>query len=110
MKKSLFALAALLLSATAPVRAADAPVLNAEFKDFLQMPDGMYIGEAAGVAVNSKGHVYVFSRGNTGGPVYGSIAAQLLEFDANGKFVREIGHNVYGFGFPPTLRAAKHHN
>ena len=110
MKKTLLALAALLLCAAAPVRAADAPVLNAEFKDFLQMPDGMYIGEAAGVAVNSKGHVFVFSRGNTQGPVYGSIAAQLLEFDANGKYVREIGHNLYGFGFAHTVRVDKDDN
>jgi hypothetical protein len=110
MKKSLLALAALLLAATAPVRAADAPVLNADFKDFVNMPDGMYIGEAAGVAVNSKGHVFVFSRGNTSGPVYGSIASQLLEFDASGKYLREIGHNLYGFGFAHTVRVDKDDN
>ncbi|HWY61031.1 MAG TPA: peptidyl-alpha-hydroxyglycine alpha-amidating lyase family protein [Rhizomicrobium sp.] len=110
MKKSLFALAALLLAAAAPVRAADAPVLNADFKDFVQMPKGLYIGEAAGVAVNSKGHVYVFSRGNTTGPVYGSIASQLLEFDASGKYIGEIGHNLYGFGFAHTVRVDKDDN
>jgi len=30
--------------------------------------------------VNSKGHIFVFTRGNTIGPAYGAAAAQLLEF------------------------------
>jgi hypothetical protein len=33
--------------------------------------------------------VFVFSRGGTSGPAY-CAAAQLLEFDADGKFVGEI--------------------
>src|SRR5579864_5000662 len=61
--------------------------------NFLKLPPDLYLGEVAGVAVNSKGHVFVFSRGNTTGPAYGASAAQLLEFSADGKFVREIGHN-----------------
>ncbi len=64
----------------------------------------MSLGEAAGVAVNSRGHVYVFSRGNSRGPAYGAAAAQLLEFDANGRFVREIGRNLYGWSFAHTVR------
>jgi len=44
--------------------------------------------------VNSKRHIFVFSQGNTTGPAYGASAAQLLEFDADGKFLREIGHNL----------------
>ena len=34
----------------------------------LKLPPNMYFGEVSGVAVNSKGHVFVFSRGNTTGP------------------------------------------
>jgi hypothetical protein len=67
--------------------------------DFLKLPVDVYLGEAAGVAVNSKGHVFVFSRGNTGGPAYAARAAQLLEFAQDGKFVREIGHNLYAWSF-----------
>jgi sugar lactone lactonase YvrE len=111
MKKTLVALAALMLSAAAPVYATtDVPRLNTTITQFGNLPTGMYIGEAAGVAVNSKGHVFIFSRGNTSGPVYGSIAAQLLEFDATGKYIREIGHNSYGFGFAHTVRVDKHDN
>src|SRR5580704_10099823 len=67
--------------------------------DFLKLPKDMYFGEVAGVAVNSKGHVFAFSRGGTTGPAYGAAAAQLLEFGADGKFIREIGHNLYAWSF-----------
>jgi hypothetical protein len=65
--------------------------------DFLKLPPDLYLGEVAGVAVNSKGHVFVFSRGNTSGPAYAASAAQLLEFGPDGKYVREIGHNLYAW-------------
>ena len=39
--------------------------------DFLKLPPDMYLGEVSGVAVNSKGHVFVFTRGNTNGPAMG---------------------------------------
>src|SRR5581483_10632354 len=42
--------------------------------DFFQLPPDLYFGEAAGVAVNSRGHIFVFSRGNTSGPAYGAAA------------------------------------
>jgi len=72
--------------------------------DYLQLPSDLYFGEVAGVAVNSKGHVFVFSRGNSTGPAYGASAAQLLEFDANGKFVREIGHNLYAWSYAHSVK------
>jgi streptogramin lyase len=72
--------------------------------DPLKLPDDMHFGEVTGVAVNSKGHVFAFSRGNTTGPAYAAAAAQLLEFDAQGKFVREIGKNLYAWSFAHTVR------
>src|ERR1019366_10033012 len=30
--------------------------------DFLSLPSGTYLGEVAGVATNSKGHVFVYTR------------------------------------------------
>jgi len=71
---------------------------------FPRLPDGVYFGEVAGVAVNSKGHVFVFSRGNTTGPAYGAAAAQLFEFDSNGLFIREIGHNLYAWSYAHTVK------
>ena len=78
--------------------------------DFLQLPTDLYLGEVAGVAVNSKGHILVFSRGNTTGPAYGASAAQLLEFDASGKFIREIGHNLYAWSYAHTVKVDPHDN
>src|ERR1700683_422980 len=78
--------------------------------DFLKMPNDVYFGEVSGVAVNSKGHVFVFSRGNTTGLAYGAAAAQLLVFGADGKFIREIGHNLYAWSFAHTVKVDKQDN
>jgi DNA-binding beta-propeller fold protein YncE len=76
----------------------------------LRLPLDMNFGEATGVAVNSKGHVFVFSRGNTTGPAYAAAAAQLLEFSPSGKFIREIGKNLYAWSFAHTVRIDKDDN
>jgi DNA-binding beta-propeller fold protein YncE len=72
--------------------------------DFLKLPADLYFGEVSGVAVNSKGHIFVFSRGNTTGPAYGAAAAQLLEFGPDGRFIREIGHNLYAWSYAHTVK------
>ena len=70
----------------------------------------MYLGEVAGVAVNSQNHVFVLSRGNSTGPAYGASAAQLLEFAADGKFLREIGRNLYAWSFAHSVKIDKDDN
>jgi DNA-binding beta-propeller fold protein YncE len=72
--------------------------------DFLKLPDDLHLGEPSGVAVNSKGNIFVFNRGNTTGPAYGATAAQVLEFDKNGKFLREIGKGLYAWSYAHTVR------
>jgi DNA-binding beta-propeller fold protein YncE len=78
--------------------------------DFLKLPPELYLGEAAGVAVNSKGHIFVFSRGNSTGAAYGASAAQLLEFGPDGRYLREIGHNLYAWSFAHAVRVDKDDN
>lgn len=78
--------------------------------NFLKLPPNLYLGEVAGVAVNSKGHVFVFSRGSTTGPAFGAAAAQLLEFDTDGNYIREIGHNLYAWSFAHAVRIDKDDN
>src|SRR5258708_23738958 len=80
------------------------------FPDFLRLPADLYLGEAVGVAVNSKGHIFVFSRGSTTGPAYGAAAAQLLEFAPDGNFLREIGHNLYAWSFAHSARIERDDN
>jgi streptogramin lyase len=103
----------LFLAVTASVFAQDTRVREIPFTsvpDFLKLPADLYLGEVAGVAVNSKGHVFVFSRGSTSGPAYGAAAAQLLEFAADGKFVREIGHNLYAWSFAHSVKVDREDN
>src|SRR6201985_2717180 len=71
---------------------------------FLKLPADLYFGEVAGVAVNSKGHVFVFSRSGTTGPAYGGKAGALLEFDRNGTCLREIGKNLYAWSYAHAVR------
>src|SRR5437868_11504883 len=78
--------------------------------EFLKLPSDMYLGEVAGVAVNSKGHIFVFWRGNTGGPAYAAGASQLLEFSPDGKFLREIGHRLYAWSYAHTVKIDKDDN
>jgi len=79
--------------------------------DFLKLPPGLHFGEVSGVAVNSKGHVFVFTRSaSAGGPAYGPSAAQLLEFGPKGEFIREVGKGNYGWSFAHTVRIDKDDN
>ena len=77
---------------------------------FFKLPADMNFGEAAGVAVNSKGHVFVFSRGNSTGPAYGATASQLLEFGPDGRFLREIGKNLYAWSYAHAVKVDKDDN
>jgi len=79
--------------------------------DYPHLPDGMNFGEVPGVAVNSKGHVFVFSRSNSAtGPAFGAAAAQLFEFDQNGDYVREIGKGLYAWSEAHSVRIDKADN
>jgi hypothetical protein len=93
----------------APALAQSPPEIPYEsVPNFFKLPANTYFGEVSGIAVNSKQHVFVLSRGNTNGPAYGAAAAQLLEFDQNGRFVREIGKNLYAWAFSHTVRVDRH--
>src|SRR3989454_1561667 len=108
MRHSLFVLA--LLVGT-PLLAQQPPEIRYHsVPDFLRLPPDIYLGEATGVAVNSKGHIFVFSRGNTTGRAYAGAAAQLLEFSPDGKFLREIGHHLYAWSFAHTVKVDKDDN
>ena len=98
---SRIAVAALLLGDTVFAQATKAKAQNVpeipydSVPNFLKLPPGLYMGEAMGVATNSKGHVFVFTR---------SAKTRLFEFDQNGDYVREIGEGNYGFEFAHSVR------
>jgi hypothetical protein len=68
------------------------------------------MGEAVGVATNSKGNVFVYTRAGGNFITLGSSrsfesgGSRLFEFEPSGKFVREIGRNMYGFVFAHAVR------
>jgi len=88
------------------------PVLPFEsVPDFLSIPLDMNFGEVSGVAVNSQGHVFVFTRSNSAqGSAFAPSAAQLLEFSPTGEFLREVGRGLYGWSFAHTVRIDKDDN
>src|SRR5439155_8305485 len=74
------------------------------------MPTGHTIGETVGVALNSKKHLFVYTRSGNVGPARGAQAAELFEFDETGKYVKEWGQNAYGFSFAHAIRFDKDDN
>jgi hypothetical protein len=79
--------------------------------NLLKMPDNIVIGEAVGVATNSKGHIYVYTRDGSLSYTVGSsrqfargAAARLYEFDQNGNFVHEHAKGTYAQAFAHTVR------
>ena len=90
------------LSAQAKAKAQNVPEIPFDsVPNFLKLPPGLYLGEAMGVATNSKGHIFVFTR---------SANTRLFEFDQNGKYVREIGEGNYGFEFAHSVRVDSEDN
>jgi NHL repeat len=71
---------------------------------------GQTMGQTVGVATNSKGHVFVYSRSQNQGIARGGRAAMLWEFDENYKFVKEWGPNNYGESFAHAVRVDKSDN
>jgi hypothetical protein len=69
--------------------------------NYFKLPDGLYMGEAVGVATNSKGHVFVYTR---------SGETRLFEFDQAGKFVKELAQGTYGVSFAHAVRVDKYDN
>jgi DNA-binding beta-propeller fold protein YncE len=68
---------------------------------FFKLPPDLHMGEGIGVATNSKGHVYVFTR---------SGESRVFEFDPTGKFVKEFGAGSYAFSFAHAVRVDRDDN
>ena len=108
MTHSLFLAVAVLVTGSLFAQIPEIPYDSAP--NFLKLPAQLYLGEAAGVATNSRGNLFVYTR--TGGVVATTGASRtllhggsrLFEFDPSGKFFREIGQGLYGFVFAQAVR------
>jgi hypothetical protein len=117
MKYEITLLAAALLAGAIAQAQTGAPEIRFDsVPNALQLPAGLYLGEVAGVATNSRGNVFVYTR--TGHPTvtigtarpFAHGGSRLFEFDRNGKFVREIGKDSYGFMFAAQVRVDPNDN
>jgi hypothetical protein len=118
MKRLIEALVAASLVAGVPAIAQkDTPEIKFDsVANPLQLPNNIYLGEVAGVATNSRGDIFVYTR--TGHPTitigtarpFAHGGSRLLEFDRNGKFMREIGKDSYGFMFAAQVRVDPNDN
>ena len=111
-------LAAVVVMAVVPANAQqDVPEIKFDsVPNALQLPAGIYLGEVGGVATNSRGDIFVYTR--TGHPTitigtarpFAHGGSRLLQFDRSGKFVREIGKDSYGFMFAAQVRVDPNDN
>src|SRR5213594_3669206 len=112
MTRFIYALLTAAVVAAMPLSAQNpAPALNFDSApNPLVLPDDIYLGEVGGVATNSKGDIFVYTR--TGHPTislggaraFAHGGSRLFQFDRTGKFVREIGQGSYGFMFAQQVR------
>ncbi len=92
------------------------PEIPYDAADLLKLPANIYLGEVPGVATNSRGHIFVYTR--SGSPLatvgtqrtFARSSARLFEFDQTGKYVREIGQDLYGFVFAHAVRIDRQDN
>jgi hypothetical protein len=112
----ILALVALLFAAPAFAQLNVPEIQYDSAPDFLNTGDMPILGEAVGVATNSKGHLFVYTRTGSTNVTLGTNrifvrgASRLFEYDQNGKFVRELGQGVYGFVFAHNVRVDSQDN
>src|SRR6202162_3174957 len=113
--KPLYAIAFLILLAGSAFAQAGPSVPALPFESVpnpLKYSVDQNLGDVLSVAFNSKGHIIVLNHPGTAtvGPVYGNATTQIFEFDADGKYVREIGKGGYGLGYAHSVRFDKYDN
>jgi hypothetical protein len=114
MKTLLFLLLIFVAGASAqePSTRPAVPDIPFDVQDILKMPQDVYLGEVAGVALNSKKHVFVYTRtgADDGSTILEPRSARLFEFNPDGSFVKEIGRNLYSKGWAHSVRIDKKDN
>jgi DNA-binding beta-propeller fold protein YncE len=109
-------LATLLLAAVALAMPAAAQKIGYSTSQPLMLPHDTFFGMAAGVATNSKGNVFVYTRNSeptltlAASRAFAHGGSSLYEFAPDGKFIRQIGKQVYGFLAAQQVRVDGHDN
>src|SRR6266511_4465699 len=111
MKRTFLLVTAAAMAVGASLLGQSVPQINYDANpDFLTLPNGTFLGEVAGVATNSRGHVFVYTRTGHAVATLGDErtfyhnGSRLFQFDQAGKFVKEIGQGVYAVNFAQQVR------
>jgi hypothetical protein len=113
VKKALFVLlTGLGVSLGAQQSPAPPPDIPFEAQDVIKMPPDLYLGEVAGVALNSKRHIFVYTRtgADDGSTILEPRSARIFEFGPDGAFLKEIGKTLYSKGWAHSVRIDKDDN
>ena len=90
------------LSAQGKAKAENVPQIPfTSVPNFFKLPADLYFGEGIGIATNSKGHVFVYTR---------SGDTRVFEFDEKGTYVKEWGVGLYGLEFAHGVRVDREDN
>ncbi|MDH3205051.1 MAG: hypothetical protein OEO79_00485 [Gemmatimonadota bacterium] len=119
MRRFLHCLTAIVgLAAAGAVSAqTNAPAIRYQAEDALSgFPNDIHLGEAAGVARNSAGEIFVYTR--TGNPslslgtsrYMSRSGSRVFKFDSRGRYEREMGQEIYGALFAQQVRVDRDDN
>lgn len=90
-----------------------APEIPFQAMDALSgFPEDVHLGEVAGVARNSRGEIFVYTR--TGNPnlalglarYISRAGSRVFKFDSRGRYERELGQGIYGALFAQQVRVS----
>jgi hypothetical protein len=116
VKKLLIASLVLLASAVGAQQPAappqTAPDIPFDAQDVIKMPVDLYLGEVAGVALNSKKHIFIYTRtgADDGATILEPRMARIFEFNADGSYLKEIGKNLYSKAWAHAVRIDREDN
>ena len=96
----------------APPAPQAAPDIPFDVQDVIKMPENLYLGEVAGVALNSKRHIFVYTRtgADDGSTILEPRSARIFEFNPDGSFLKEIGKTLYSKGWAHAVRIDREDN
>jgi len=89
-----------------------APDIAFDVEEPIKMPPDLYLGEVAGVALNSRRHIFVYTRtgADDGSTILEPRSARVFEFNPDGSFLKEIGKNLYSKGWAHSVRVDREDN
>ena len=91
----------------APPTPQAAPDIPFDVQDVIKMPENLYLGEVAGVALNSKRHIFVYTRtgADDGSTILEPRSARIFEFNPDGSEQKVYAwgiRNAVGIAFRPS--------